>query len=287
MELCFERNTRLPEKPGLVPLDSELWEVYTGAFGNVADEIRPLLLAKPRIQTPTEKLEHAIAFQTLFEDLWHQLRFYPADYLAIPYMVSLLERRAVENDFQEQFDLISEMGTCLSTDIPPNLADISLPAPDRKIISDYNASILLLQERTKIFIEKYLERIQRMGENEKSYFYRAVLAILGDREAAFVLTCTLLDECYVTCGECEFTKEDMEPLSVRAPDFIRPAKSVIGRWDGRSLNDVYVWFSNFVDLLGDKQAVKALTYYYGIFTCPRCGAKGRVMDLAKKYFFEL
>lgn len=286
MKLSFERNNALP-KLNLVPLDSELWNTYTGACGTVVKELRYLMLGKPRMPTPPEKLEHAIVFQTLFENLWDQLSFYPADYLAIPYLVSLLERRAEENDFQEQFDLISEMGTCLATDIPFNHTDPSLPMPTKKMINDYNDSIVILQERTKLFLEKYLERLQRLGDSEKMHFYTAVLAILGDREAAMVLTCTLLDECFVTCGECDFAKEDIQPFSVRAPDSIRPARSALGRWDGSSLEDVYVWFSNLVDLLGDKQAVKALSYYYGIYTCPKCGAKGRVMDLAKRYFFEL
>ena len=33
MNLSFERNTNLPEKISLIPLDSELWDVYTRFAG--------------------------------------------------------------------------------------------------------------------------------------------------------------------------------------------------------------------------------------------------------------
>ncbi len=287
MNLSFERNTNLPEKISLIPLDSELWDVYTGAYGNVVNDLRPLMNPRPRILTPSEKLQEAINFQSLFENLWHQLHFYSADYLALPYLVSLLEQRAEEKDFQSQLDLISELGLCLSTDIPSNQADPSQPIPNRKIIGDYNDCIAVLRERTKTFLEKYLERLSWLSEDEKMSFYISVLAILGDREAAYVFNSTVLDECYIMCDECEYCDETIEPFSVKNPNSIRPARSAIGRWDGKSLNDVYVWFSNLVDMLGDKQAVRALSYYYGIYTCPKCGAKGRVIDLMKKYFFEL
>ena len=287
MTLSFEKNTKVTKKVNLVPLDSDLWNTYTGAKGNVSQDIRPLLLARPRIQTPSDKLEEAIATQTLFENLSDQMRFYPADYLAVPYLVAILERRAEEKDFHTQLELITELGVCLATDIPGNQLDVELPHPDRKIMDDYNASIAVLQERTKVFLEGSLTRIQWLCESEKIHFYLAVLAILGDREAAFILNCTLMDECYVMCGECDYCDETIEPFSARNPSSIRPARLVTGKWDGKSLKDIYVWFSNLVDLLGDRQAVRALTYYYGIYTCPKCGAKGRVMDLMKKYFFEV
>jgi len=286
MNLSFERNTKLPEKINLVPLDSELWEHYQGAYGNVVKHLRPLMAPRPRILTPPQKLQEAIQFQSLFENLWHEFQFHTASYLAVPYLVILLQQRAAENDFQSQLDIISDLGVCLSTDIPSNQVQASVPIPDRNIIDSYNASIAILREITKSFLEKYLERLQWLGENEKMDFYIAVLAILGDREAAFVFNSTALDDCYVVCGECEYCDETIVPFSVRNPSSIRPARSALGRWDGKSLNDVYIWFSNLVDMLGDKQAVRALSYYYGIYTCPKCGAKGRVMDLAKKYFFE-
>lgn len=286
MNLSFERNTKLPEKLDLVPLDSELWDVYKGAFGNVVEDLRPLMNPRPRILTPPQKLQEAIQFQSLFENLWHELRFYAASYIAVPYLVFLLQQRAAERDFQSQLDIISDLGLCLSTDIPSNHDQPSLPIPDRGMIDSYNASIAVLQDITKTFLEKYLERLQWLGENEKMDFYISVLAILGDREAAFVFNSTALDDCRLACGECEYRDETIDPFSVRNPNSIRPARSVIGRWDGKSLTDVYTWFSNLVDMLGDKQAVRALAYYYGIYTCPKCGAKGRVIDLVKKYFFE-
>ncbi len=56
MTLSFEKNTKVTKKLNLVPLDSDLWNTYTGAKGNVSQDIRPLLLARPRIQTPSDKL---------------------------------------------------------------------------------------------------------------------------------------------------------------------------------------------------------------------------------------
>lgn len=111
-----------------------------------------------------------------------------------------------------------------------------------------------------------------------------MLAVLGDREAAFVLTSLLFNEMYVLCESCGEYNEHMPAISEGKIEEIQPAESVIGQWDGKKLDNTYLWYSNFLHLLGDDNAAKALSYYYGIYICPKCKAKALVMDVAKKYF---
>ncbi len=37
-------------------------------------------------------------------------------------------------------------------------------------------------------------------------------------------------------------------------------------------------------MLGDENAVKTLCYYYGTYTCPRCGNQKSVIDFIKNYY---
>ncbi|MBQ3584461.1 MAG: hypothetical protein IJA27_07085 [Lachnospiraceae bacterium] len=81
------------------------------------------------------------------------------------------------------------------------------------------------------------------------------------------MTSLLFNEMYVLCESCGEYNEHMPAISEGKIEEIQPAESVIGQWDGRKLDNTYLWYSNFLHLLGDDNAAKAL-----------------VMDVAKKYF---
>lgn len=291
MKICFEKNINIDNNIHCIGYDSPLWDKYKGAYGNVVEYIQMLMgdkeiVSQQRINRidQSQKSETDIVLQNLFENLWHQMSFYNATYLAIPYLVKLLDDKEKNHDFQGQLNLISEIGVCLMCDIPSLHYE---PIDNEEILQNYEKSVLLIQEKTKLFVETYLEELQKLEENEKSYFCMSLLAILGDREAAYVLTSVMFDECYVLCQNCEYCDEEMEPLSEGQPENIIPAQSVIGKWDGHSLNDTYVLFSHILDILCEKSAVQNLSYYYGTYTCPKCGSQGLVIDLMKNYFFEM
>lgn len=277
----------------LIHFDSYLWDDYTGAYGNVKDDVA-LLMGKEedvpeqfRIQRlyREEKTNYEIVFENLCENLWHQLSFYYATYLVLPYLVTLLERKEAEQDFIWQFRFISEMGSFLAMDIPSNHNPSK--AIDAEVLENYYEAVFILQEKTKIFIEKYTEEIKQCEPNNLSYFCVAVLAILGDREAAFILTNLMFDLCYVICKNCKDCNEEINAISDGDIKEIVPAESVIGKWDGTSYQDTYLWFSNLLYKLGDYTSLNALSYYYGTYTCPKCGEKDLVMDLVKNYYFNM
>ena len=55
---------------------------------------------------------------------------------------------------------------------------------------------------------------------------------------------------------------------------------MLGKWDGKSYEDTYLWFSNLAHELGVEDEWK-IPYYYGTYTCPECGSRGILMDWMK------
>lgn len=102
-------STGVPFKPAkrkqgqpisLQEFDSPLWESYRGAYGNVMDYLA--ILMGERDEAPetfqlrcldnSPKTHYEMAFDNLCENLWHQMSFYPATWLAVPYLARLMER---------------------------------------------------------------------------------------------------------------------------------------------------------------------------------------------------
>ena len=237
---------------------------------------------KLRRLDPEEKDDFRIAFDNLFENLYHQMSFYYATYLVLPYLVTLLEKDSRFESFEWKMDMISEIGICLATDIPNNHREI---LTDEEILSSYEASILKLQELTKQFLEQHEEEIKELDFNARSMLITAILAIFGEREIAFILTMSCWDSCYMLCDNCEYCEEELELSDEEARKQIVPAESVIGNWDGSSYEDAWLWISNVLNQLGAQEELEILSYYYGTYTCPECGNKSKVFDLMKNYNF--
>lgn len=278
MKMNLEINERLLKDTAITvtDLNSGLWEQYSSGSGSIRDEIE----AVSRVIEGEEPADFEDKFTSLCQSLWDQMSFYDASYLAIPYMLKLLDKKAEQQDFMWQLRIISEMGMIVMTDIARNHDDRQA---NDQVVNQYNQCIEVLAEKTKAFIMNYADKIAELDWNEKSYFYITALAILDDREAAFVLTSFCFDEIYVVCDSCGEYNEEMPTVSEGEIEEIEPAEPLIGKWDGRSLDDTYLWYSNFLHLLRDDAAADALSYYYGTYTCPHCGKKSLVMDLAKRY----
>lgn len=113
----------------------------------------------------------------------------------------------------------------------------------------------------------------------------SILAIFGEREMAFILTMSCWDSCYMLCDNCEYCEEELELSDEEARKQIVPTESVIGKWDGSSYEDAWLWISNVLNQLGAQEELGILSYYYGTYTCPECGNKSKVFDLMKNYNF--
>ncbi len=266
----------------LVPFDSELWEIYTGAYSDVRAEVKILMDHK---RSSAEKVRHTaskkkgdcqIAFDNLCENLWKQTNCQSAAYLVMPYMVVLLEDMEKINHFHWQLEIICGMGLYLAAQ--PDMGRGVNVEPEG-IFENYKRSIEILQEKTKSFLEKYMEDLKKLEENKRSEFLIALMAILGDRQAAFLMSMNAWEYCPFLCDHCGYGFENGSVGGAQLLERISPAGEK--QWDGKSFDDVHSWYGYILRSLGAQEEAKRLSYYYGTFTCPECGEKLPVAELIK------
>ena len=289
---------RMGMEPKLIEFDSELWEIFRGAYGNIKDDLKELMELDPIL--PEYELrwyadmsgeiesDLRIAFDNVCEQLWHQMSFYDALYLALPYLVKLYKKWQKSAGFQMQGMLLTNIGLLLATDVSYNHNANDTETVPEEILESYRQSVEIIREEGKKFWYSYKEQLKQIDEESRSMFGIAMLAMLGDREAAFILTLGSWSQCLQYCPNCENLDEDMEMDSLFRTDEkreleqkIKPADSVIGQWDGQTFDNTYLWFSNLLYELGNYKEAEKLRYFYGIYTCPNCGKKGNVMEQAK------
>ena len=274
-----------------VPLDSPYWEMYTGAYGSVLPEIRILAGADPispqgklRRLDFEEKDDYQIAFDNLCENLSHQMSCYDAMFLALPYIVRLYQQKKAERSFTWQADILSQAGICLATDIPELNGESPEPLPE-EIMSSYNAAVLRLKGFAKEFILENLNQMRLLNYDSRTFLMNGLIAILGERVLANVLTmsCWDEDECYLGCPDCDFCNEEPSLTDDEAQGLLVPAEPE--PWDGKSFENPLCWICGVLDKLGDKKEKQLISYYYGTYTCPECGKKALLLDFAKSYLY--
>lgn len=277
-----------------VEFSSGLWEQYTGAYGDIREDVAFLFCRKELIPETMklrrldmeEKDDYEIIFDNLCENLMHQMSWYEGSYMAMPYLVLLLEKKRRSGDYEWEKKIIQAAGDVLSTDIPccnGSRGGDHAQMPE-EILESYRLSVELVQEMTRDFLDRNMERLKEEDPGWLQYFCTDLMAILGDREAAFQMFLGQWEQCPVACPECGYFDEDMEAdgfCDDGQLDKIEPAASVIGKWDGKSYEDTYLWFSNLAHELGVEDEWK-ISCYYGTYTCPECGSSGILMDWMKE-----
>lgn len=155
-----------------IPLDSELWEQYPGAYGSVSKEIACLMgesaapLEKLRRLGPEPRDREHLAFDNLCESLSHQMSFYPALYLALPYMVKLLGKRT--GDYDWQLLIFSEIGVCLATDVTwENEVRADVPTD---ILESFQEAAGILAKRAERFLKDNTKKLRQEGAFERRWF---------------------------------------------------------------------------------------------------------------------
>lgn len=302
--LHFDTAEDADRELALVPYDSVLWETLSGAYGSVVHDVKLLMgdatelsdwdnalldrraCRTGRQEDPGNIME--IALENLAECVAHQMSFYPATLLVVPYLVKLLEEKYRQGDFGGQLLLITNIGMIRATEAENG----GIPDTDSEVVDDYKLSILKLQELTKRFLEQNMDRIRNFEDQSyKEQFLISVFAILGqDQKMSFVLAMSEGQSFYMVCPACGDCNEDIEisdddELAEVCGDIV-PAEPVIGKWDGASLDDTYVWYSNLLVMAGADRSAELLSYYYGTYRCPECGKEGKVMDFVKNYYFD-
>lgn len=274
MEIIFydEQPDAEPVLYERIALDSQLWvqEKYPEWGLNAREWLLRLLE-----ETPGER--NIEILDELFEYLSHQLTFFDVAYLAFPHLVYVFEQVLEEEDFMYTQYFFGYMGVLLAAE------SYGTNTPAKAVFDNYQASVRQFQRLAKQFLNRYQEQIRQTPEDayfDHGWFAAAVLAILGDRELAFLLITSDWELGEMSCTACGYYNEELfsgeETLAA-----VEPALPAIGGWDGRSYQDTWLWFANFLHWMGMEKELRILSYYYGTYTCPQCGQKSRLIDWMK------
>ena len=272
----------------LLAFDSPLWESYRGAYGNVAEYLA--ILTGERENAPetfqlrrldkTPRTNYEMAFDNLCENLWHQMSFYPATWLALPYLAGLMEGWKKENDKEWLFQGILAVGGCLATDVYGDR-----PKEDQ-VWESYEKAALRIRDITVDFLAEHMDYVREKHISWRRGFAFAVTAILGEKTLAFMLTMSELESCYIVCPGCENCDEEIEFGYFDPSERIEKAEMPAEEWDGESLTDVKLWLFHLFGLLGDAEGMERLCYYFGNYTCPECGETTPVFEGMEGYFLS-
>ncbi len=281
-----------------IDFNSDLWDKLHGAYGNILEDIKPLAVKEPEVPESEKSLytsfesDYMIAFDNICCTLSHQMSFYPASYIALPYMANAFSYWYEKNDFVMQVIFLINIGIIVSTDIEYNTECYmemkeSLPG---SVIESYQDSILFFKEKAEELLLDKLDMLKQPGlfkPIDLTYICISLLALTGKREHAFVLLLGNFDQCITSCKNCGLYTEDIELdndyMKNTIPalnSLITPASPATGQWDKKSFDNTYIWLSNVLQLLGNNNDAVKLSYFYGTFNCPECGEKtGPVIDL--------
>ena len=225
------------------------------------------------------KTNYELAFDNLCENLWHQMSFYPATWLALPYLARLMEGWEREKDLKWVFRGIMAAGSFLATDVYGDRPD------EEDIYESYRNAGLRIRAVTIDFLAGNLDCVREKAVQWRREFAMAVTAILGEQKLAYMLSLSGFNSYYIVCPECENCDEDMEVGYFELSERMKRAKAPSGKWDGRSLEDVRLWLPNLFNLLEDEEGEELLAYYFGTYVCPECGKKTPVLTGMEGYYF--
>ncbi len=270
----------------LTESNSPLWEVYRGAYGNVSEYIAILMDERERAPETFKlrrletvpKTNYEIAFDNLFENLYHQMSFYQASWLVLPYLARLMEGWEKEEDKEWLFQGIMAAGSCLATDVfgdRPGEEDL------------YESYLDVAREIHDIAVRFLAQNIDFVLEKPivwRREFAIAVMAVLGEKKLAYMFYLSGMESCYIVCPACENCDEEIEFGYFEPSERIKVAKAPSEKWDGESLRDVKLWLFNLFDLLEDDEGKERLCYYFGTYECPECGEEVPVLKGMEEYF---
>lgn len=281
------------KEPGYAPympedFNSPLWETYRGAYGSIYDYIVTLMsekekapeVIKLRRLDNSPKTNYEIAFDNLCENLCHQMSFYPASWLALPYLAMLMEDWEKERDLEWTFRGILMAGSCLATDVFGDR-----PA-EAQVFESWENAALHIRVMTINFLAEHLAYVLEKEPGCRQEFAVAVTAILGEKKFAYMLFLSAFASCYIGCPSCEFWDEDMEFGDSVVSERIQEAESPTELWDGESLEDAKLWLFNLFALLKDQEGQEKLRCYFGTYTCPECGERIPVLTGMEEYYFS-
>lgn len=292
IEHALDRLQELREQLHPVDFSSELWEEYTGACGDVREDVA-FLFCPREILPETDKLNRLdfadkeadwIIFDNLCEKLSHQMSFYQATFLAVPYLVLLFEKKRREGNLEWQYRIISKVGEILATTVFFE-EENNKQTIHADILTSYRLSVDLFRQKTKTFLEKNIEQLKEKSPVSLQYFCTSLLAVFGAVRDAYQLFLGNWEQVPLECPACGYYDEELEDgfyQEETIKEKIIPAKVSIGEWNGKwdsiPEDDPCLWLGSLANMLGIRDEWK-IPYYYGTYTCPKCGKKSKLMEL--------
>lgn len=258
----------------LLDLNDPLWEAYPGAYGSVREEIG-VLMGEPagpqiqlrRLKEQAEDDEH-LAFDNLCESLSHQMTFYPAMYVVLPCIVKFLSLKSGDYDWKRL--IFSEIGQCLAADA--FFPGETRPGAPEEILESYQEAADILAAEAQRFLKDCRKQLRKEGAFERRWLLLGLYGLLGDRLEAYVMNLHGWESCCVQCGQCGWLDEDLVLSEPKQRRKIRPARL----WQRKPAS--FRRFREILHQMGDWEGEELLAWYYGTYTCPKCGQKQPVME---------
>jgi len=253
-------------------LEPKLWENLRSAYGNECEIID--ILNKLYI-TKDEKQWLHIFLEELADNaqIVHQGTFYDITVAVMPHIVFMLTNNEWSNN--TRYKIISYIGyfiSCENREIIEKLPE--------DIQKNYKKSLKILETITQDIVENFDKSFQIEFDEELSYFALACFAILKDKIVANLLQFIDIEIEFV-CGSCSDGAEEFFSFIDDIESNNENLKLIKPSTVQTSTDDNFLWFYNFLINIGEKKLSKTLPYYYGTYTCPKCGEKAIVINLMK------
>ena len=90
----------------LESIGSEIWSKYKGAYGNMS-EVMDVFMKEP---------DNEDAAEQVYQGINHQMLFYPAAYIVMPYLTKLLEGKIASGDIEWAEYCLFNIGMTIASD---------------------------------------------------------------------------------------------------------------------------------------------------------------------------
>ena len=148
----------------LEKFDSKQWEKYYGAYGNMSE------LMTAFMENPDDKELQ----ESVYQGINHQMTFYSAVYLVMPYLVNLLKRKLSSGDIEWVEYCLFNIGMTIASDNILTRKESRKGDATKELKRNYN---LCLKELKKIAKQFYKENKNELKHKQESFM--AKLAFKG------------------------------------------------------------------------------------------------------------
>ena len=139
----------------LEDLNSDRWEKYVGGYGNIQGFLEKF------VNDPDNK---NIA-EDVYQSLNHQMGFYPANYLVIPYLVEMMEKKMASDDVEWVEYCLFNIGMALASKNVLTRHEYSRFEIDKDVKKAYRMSIKKLKKLSNYFFMTHKGKLTHKSES--------------------------------------------------------------------------------------------------------------------------